>query len=152
MARVNDVADNLNFPLSHIFHFRLSASRQGRGTETNNPVVTRRCRSPISPNSQFSSGRENVKFPERAIAPPSVSSHATNEEGHRIVGISRSVRSWPRARARPREGSHDFSLSPPQSGFGGIQGRAKLMELSLVTHVPSGPIGCAWAGHFAWQK
>ena len=33
-----------------------------------------------------------------------------------------------------------------------IQGRAKLMELSLVTHVPSGPIGCAWAGHFAWQK
>ena len=32
-----------------------------------------------------------------------------------------------------------------------IQGRAKLMELSLVTHVPSGPIGCAWAGHFAWQ-
>ena len=69
MARVNDVADNLNFPLSHIFHFRLSASRQGRGTETNNPVVTRRCRSPISPNSQFSSGRENVKFPGRAIVP-----------------------------------------------------------------------------------
>ena len=33
-----------------------------------------------------------------------------------------------------------------------IQGRAKLMELSFVTHVPSGPIGCAWAGHFAWQK
>ena len=33
-----------------------------------------------------------------------------------------------------------------------VQGRAKLMELSLVTHVPSGPIGCAWAGHFAWQK
>ena len=33
MARVNDVADNLNFPLSHIFHFRLSASRQGRGTD-----------------------------------------------------------------------------------------------------------------------
>ena len=33
-----------------------------------------------------------------------------------------------------------------------IQGRAKLMELSLVTHVPSRPIGCAWAGHFAWQK
>ena len=33
-----------------------------------------------------------------------------------------------------------------------IQGRAKLMELSLVTHVPSVPIGCAWAGHFAWQK
>ena len=33
-----------------------------------------------------------------------------------------------------------------------LQGRAKLMELSLVTHVPSGPIGCAWAGHFAWQK
>ena len=33
-----------------------------------------------------------------------------------------------------------------------IQCRAKLMELSLVTHVPSGPIGCAWAGHFAWQK
>ena len=33
-----------------------------------------------------------------------------------------------------------------------LQGRAKLMELSLVTHVPSGPIGCAWAGHLAWQK
>ena len=33
-----------------------------------------------------------------------------------------------------------------------IQGRAKLMELSWVTHVPSGPMGCAWAGHFAWQK
>ena len=33
-----------------------------------------------------------------------------------------------------------------------VQGRAKLMELSLVTHVPSGLIGCAWAGHFAWQK
>ena len=33
-----------------------------------------------------------------------------------------------------------------------IQGGAKLMELSLVTHVPSGPIGCALAGHFAWQK
>ena len=33
-----------------------------------------------------------------------------------------------------------------------LQGRAKLMELSLVTHVPSGPIGYAWAGHFAWQK
>ena len=33
-----------------------------------------------------------------------------------------------------------------------LQGRAKLMELSLVTHVPSGPIGCAWAGHFVWQK
>ena len=33
-----------------------------------------------------------------------------------------------------------------------VQGRAKLMELSLVTHVPSGPMGCAWAGHFAWQK
>ena len=33
-----------------------------------------------------------------------------------------------------------------------VQGRAKLMELSWVTHVPSGPIGCAWAGHFAWQK
>ena len=33
-----------------------------------------------------------------------------------------------------------------------IQGRAELMVLSLVTHVPSGPIGCAWAGHFAWQK
>ena len=26
------------------------------------------------------------------------------------------------------------------------------MELSLVTHVPSWPIGCARAGHFAWQK
>ena len=26
------------------------------------------------------------------------------------------------------------------------------MELSLVTHVLSGPIGCALAGHFAWQK
>ena len=36
--------------------------------------------------------------------------------------------------------------------FEDVQGRAKLMELSLVTHVPSGPIGCAWAGHFAWQK
>ena len=33
-----------------------------------------------------------------------------------------------------------------------LQGRAKLMELSLVTHVPSGPIGFAWAGHFARQK
>ena len=33
-----------------------------------------------------------------------------------------------------------------------LQGGAKLMELSLVTHVPSWPIGCAWAGHFAWQK
>ena len=33
-----------------------------------------------------------------------------------------------------------------------LQGQAKLMELSLVTHVPSWPIGCAWAGHFAWQK
>ena len=33
-----------------------------------------------------------------------------------------------------------------------VQDRAKLIELSLVTHVPSGPIGCAWAGHFAWQK
>ena len=33
-----------------------------------------------------------------------------------------------------------------------IQGGAKLMELSWVTHVPSGPIGCAGAGHFAWQK
>ena len=33
-----------------------------------------------------------------------------------------------------------------------IQGQAKLMELSLETHVPLGPIGCAWAGHFAWQK
>ena len=33
-----------------------------------------------------------------------------------------------------------------------IQGQAKLMELSLVTHVPSGPIGCGWAGHFAWQE
>ena len=21
-----------------------------------------------------------------------------------------------------------------------------------MTHVPSGPIGCAWADHFAWQK
>ena len=26
------------------------------------------------------------------------------------------------------------------------------MELSLVTHVPSGPIGCAWAGHFAGRN
>ena len=33
-----------------------------------------------------------------------------------------------------------------------LQGRAKLMELSLVTHVLSGPIGFAWAGHFDWQK
>ena len=33
-----------------------------------------------------------------------------------------------------------------------LQGGAKLMELSLVTHVPSGPIGYAWAGHFVWQK
>ena len=28
----------------------------------------------------------------------------------------------------------------------------EIMELSLLTHVLSGPIGCAWAGHFAWQK
>ena len=33
-----------------------------------------------------------------------------------------------------------------------VQGRAKLMELSLVTHIPSRPIGYALAGHFAWQK
>ena len=33
-----------------------------------------------------------------------------------------------------------------------VQGRAKLMELSLVTQVPSGPIGCAGAGHFARQN
>ena len=32
-----------------------------------------------------------------------------------------------------------------------IQGR-EIMKLSLVTDVPSGPIGSAWAGHFAWQK
>ena len=126
MARVNDVADNLNFPLSHIFHFRLSASRQGRGTRT--PVRRR----PIIQSSRGGVGRPSLsQFPIlvgagkrqipresdcAAARPPSVSSHATNEEGHRIVGISRSVRSWPRA--RPREGSHDFSLSPPQSGFG----------------------------------
>ena len=33
-----------------------------------------------------------------------------------------------------------------------VQGREKLKELSFETHVPSAPIGCAWAGHFAWQK
>ena len=42
-------------------------------------------------------------------------------------------------------------LGKPLSHFN-VQGREKLMELSLVTHVPSGPIGCAWAGHFARQK
>ena len=126
MARVNDVADNLNFPLSHIFHFRLSASRQGRGTETNNPVVTR-CRVRPSlpiPNSRRGgkmSNSQRERLCRRPRRPPSVrlfsSSHATNEEGHRIVSISRSVRS-PLVTARPREGSHDFSLSPPQLGFG----------------------------------
>ena len=33
-----------------------------------------------------------------------------------------------------------------------VQGREKLKELSFETHVPSAPIGCAWACHFAWQK
>ena len=45
-----------------------------------------------------------------------------------------------------------FSVFPLVVRLSNIQGRAKLMELSLVTHVPSGPIGCAWAGRFAWQK
>ena len=42
------------------------------------------------------------------------------------------------------------SAALPPSGS--VQGRAKLMELSLVMHVPSGPIGFAWAGHFACNQ
>ena len=45
-----------------------------------------------------------------------------------------------------------FTREGERMGTLALQGRAKLMELSLVTHVPLGPIGCAWAGHFSWQK
>ena len=46
----------------------------------------------------------------------------------------------------------DFETMDRSVRWAALQGRAELMELSLVTHVPSGPIGCVSAGRFAWQK